>query len=400
MISSIISFFTKLFFITETINLTNPIVFQTVGNVTMGMSKDIYPSTQNNIDYDDDFAIFETQPQYLNQGKIVKKIAANAKEYMPKMLIYDWKGNEATQINGARILVIRGTQSYNEWVGNLDCKEVSGKELGIDIEGVFHKNFGEVALKIWKQHKKFILKSPYPVIITGHSRGAGIAEILYVIAKNEIMKKKKKLPIYCMAYAPPPTMALNDTTNSKELTNDIHAFVNGNDAVPRFFVNDFMNYYNKFKKVSNAYNYASSFIQIGFKISTSQSTSSKITKDDAIKMGKIIADYFPQINKSIIINAVLDKKDDLYKIMEELNFDPNNIKIVKHVGNIYQIDIKKYSKDSDNDDKCKIKPFIKLEDPKELSQLNMIKFWQINSFVKDHNPKYYHQAFIYPTCSI
>lgn len=377
----------------DSIDLENPKTFQAVGSVTMALSTDIYPTTKTNVDFDNDFSIFEKQQNYFNNGKIIEKIGADANEYMPKMLFWDWKGDETVQIKGARILAIRGTQSANEWIGNLDCEEVPGSKLDIDIDGVFHKNFGTIANKIWKRYKELILKSKHPVIITGHSRGAGIAEILYVIAKKEIIKKKLKLPIYCMAYAPPPTMSLNDT-NSKELTKDIHAFVNGKDAVPRFFVGEFIRYYNKYKntkKIVNAIFHAkgiiSGIVPIG------------LSNDDAAKFGNKIASYFPQFNKSIIVNSIVAKKDDLYKIMENFQFNPDNVKIKEHVGTVYQIDRKKSS--SKKSDDCTVKPNVtKLENPKDLSKLNILKITEITSFANDHNPKLYQQAFISTKCAI
>ena len=100
------------------------------------------------------------------------------------MLVYDWNGDEELGIPQTRIIVMRGTHSVDEWEGNFDFDERTGDQLGIGIKGYFHKNFGETGKKIWNKAKGDIENCGKPVIITGHSRGAALAEILHIIVKK------------------------------------------------------------------------------------------------------------------------------------------------------------------------------------------------------------------------
>lgn len=197
-----------------TIDLSDPLKFESLSKVTVNLAEDIYCNTPYMAKCGDTYFDFLENPRYLNKGTVLKKISANAEKQMPKILVWDWNGDDKVGIPKTRIIVIRGTHSLQEWKDNFDCEEIDGTKL--NIKGHFHKNFAETGLRVWNELEKDITGSTLPVVITGHSRGGSLSEILHVIAK----KKSPKQPIYCMAYAPAPSMSLDDS--EKKLAEDMH----------------------------------------------------------------------------------------------------------------------------------------------------------------------------------
>ncbi|KAK8884497.1 hypothetical protein M9Y10_043609 [Tritrichomonas musculus] len=397
--ATIVRLFTRILFFrklrVESIDMTEPTKFSTIASLTMNLSKDIYTDSLEMASYDNNFSIFINNPQYFDHGKIILNVSANADEYMPKILIWDWHGNETVNLTGARIIVIRGTQSFEEWMGNFDCAEKTSLELGIDVDGWFHKNFGLVGQKIWNDYNKYIVDSHLPVIITGHSRGGGIAEVLHVIAKKKLQNILLSPPLYCMAHAPPPSMFLTDK-DSFELTKDIYGFVNGADMIPRFFVTTVVKLYNKIKGLKDAaYSCCTTFY--------SKSRCTLVSTQQISVFAKIISSLFPVIQKSNIIKALFERKNSLFQIMENFQFNPNNVNIKKHVGNLYHLNWQFISKNSSQINGCIMKPLMDtlLDTPENLTEMNIgIKFWKVRNLVNDHDPQLYHHAFVDPLCKV
>lgn len=375
----------------ETIDMNDVIKFQTIASLTMNLSKDIYSDTIEKAKNDDNFSIFSNQPQYAERGKIIANFSANATSFMPKILIWEWKGNETAKIPGARIIALRGTQSYEEWVGNFDCEEVQGSDIGINIQGYFHNNFGAIGKKIWDNYKKYIINSHLPVIITGHSRGAGIAEVLYVIAKKETQDTFLPVPIYCMAHAPPPSMSLHEP-NSEELTKDVYGFINGDDVVPRMFVGNIIDIFNYYHKYSSIYPFCNIFY--------SKEQCSEASTQSISYFVSLITSVFPNVQKSIIANATFTMKDKIFSILKHFQYKSDKVIINKQVGNVFHLDWKQLSTKSEKIYGCISKPLMesKLSDPRNLSEIGF-KVWKYKNLVAHHDPNYYHHAYLDPVCS-
>lgn len=159
----------------------------------------------------------------------MQRVNADAQTLMPKCLVFDWNGKEILHVPKTRVIAIRGTHSAEEWEGNFDADEVPGssismnchgKKMDFEVEGYFHQNFAKTALKLYCEIENSIIKSNYPIIVTGHSRGAALAELITVL-----IKKKTNKEVYCFAYAPPPSMALETTSKSASLTDTIMDFL-------------------------------------------------------------------------------------------------------------------------------------------------------------------------------
>lgn len=364
--------------------------FQTLAILTMSLSKDIYSDSIEKASNDSNFSVFTDNSYYRQEGRISATFGANSSTYMPKIMVWDWKGNKTAKLSRARIIVIRGTQSLEEWKGNFDCDEVNGKDLGVEIDGYFHKNFLEIAKKIWDLLGNYIIYSPYPVIITGHSRGAGIAEVLHVIAKRKL-QNQPFINLYCMAHAPPPSMSLNET-DSLDLAKDIYGFVNGNDVVPRMFVSKVIELIDNDIKFGNGN--LLSICNLFFSIDQcSIATTLKISI-----LTKYLTKVLPKFQKSIIINATLQMKPKLLQLLNKFKYNPENVIINKQTGNVFHLDWKELS----DDNGCVTKPLMdsRLDDPKNLTPINIgIKLWKYKDLINHHDPKYYQHAFIDPICN-
>ena len=176
----------------ESIDFFDTYQVRKVTEVAIDLAQDIYCNTLEEPSCGHDFFDFMTNTRYKN-GKIVKQYRATVKYRLPKILIWDWNGDkDGTGVPPTRMIVLRGTHSEEEWMGNFDCEEVSADLIGINpsIDGVFHKDFANVSWIIWKNLKQYITDSPYPVLITGHSRGGALAQMLHVIAKKNLPDNK------------------------------------------------------------------------------------------------------------------------------------------------------------------------------------------------------------------
>lgn len=165
----------------------------------MDFGEDMYCHTLEQASCGHDFFRFLENERYKNKGKTVKNFRASVKYHLPKIAIWDWNGDKDLGIPPTRVIAMRGTHSEEEWTGNFDCVEVTAQSIGItpDIPGVFHRDFGTTGWKIWQNLKDYIKDSPYPVLITGHSRGGALCQVLHVIAKKNLPDH----PIYTVTFA-------------------------------------------------------------------------------------------------------------------------------------------------------------------------------------------------------
>lgn len=212
----------------QTIDIDNPNVFKRILQVTSDFAEDMYCNTYDNAGCGNNFFKFINNPRY--SGKLIKTFSARLVDHLPKLLIWDWDGDADLGIPSTRIVAIRGTHSQEEWEGNFDCTEMTGSELGMGINGWFHKDFANTSLIVWKNIESYIKDAQKPIIITGHSRGAALAELIFVLAKKRVENQS----MYCFAYAPPPSMKLD--ASEENLTNGIYGFIHGNDPIPRFTI--------------------------------------------------------------------------------------------------------------------------------------------------------------------
>ena len=93
--------------------------FHSLAKLTIDLVYDIYGTKEIN-DGDNDFE-FIKDPKYSN-GNIIEKIVAE--DDIPKVIIYDFNGNE--NISKVRIVAIRGTNTLREWESNLNPIEKDG----------------------------------------------------------------------------------------------------------------------------------------------------------------------------------------------------------------------------------------------------------------------------------
>lgn len=377
------------------IDITNALKFQTLASLTIDLSQDIYCNTLNIGQCGNNFFKFIKNPRYKLHGEEVVHFNADVNEGMPKILIYDWNGNTSANLGPARIIVFRGTHSKAEWEHNFDCTELPEKEVGLDINGYFHKDFATVGKKVWEKCQKYITESKNPVIITGHSRGAALAEIVHVIAKKHFLKKNVDFPIYCIAHAPPPSMHLTDNDRN-ELTKHIFGIINGDDAVPRFFADTIMTLYNTYSLSKD----------IIYSICTQKYTEDECTINANQLIGLVFDLLSPIIAKGIesfATEGLKKHKDTLYQMMVNYNFDPSKVKINKHVGTLYQLkwnDLNKKAENKDNHHGC-IKNTLenqKLTNTDLLTRISLIPT-KLPHLFGDHFPQFYRHAIQDPLCT-
>jgi hypothetical protein len=134
--------------------------------------------------------------------------------------------------NGALYIVIRGSDEWKDWQQNLDTHsiDIDEGEMGL---GFFEDNQRIQSLCFFKA------KTFKNIIITGHSKGACQALMLYYFMKKEYPDKN----IECVAIAPAKCV-------SKELVeyfNNVYVIMNGEDYICKIPFWKFANL-KKFKK--------------------------------------------------------------------------------------------------------------------------------------------------------
>jgi hypothetical protein len=75
----------------------------------------------------------------------------------------------------------------------------------------------------------------YTLFVTGHSLGAGVAELItmHLASHKEGEEIKMKNRFHCVALAPPPVYRMTDLDSSVDMEKYIDAYIFGEDCVPR-----------------------------------------------------------------------------------------------------------------------------------------------------------------------
>ena len=386
------------------VDLTDVYQFRKIAEITVDISEDMYCNTLDMAGCGNNYFKFLTHPRYNGQvysGKSVKEFGASVKKHLPKTLVWDWDGDpEGSGCPPVRIIAMRGTHSKEEWEGNFDCEEVTAKSIGItpDIGGVFHRDFGKTGWTLWKNLKEYIQNSDKPVVITGHSRGGGLAHVLHVIAK----KNTPNVPIYTFSYAAPPTMYLTD---SDELTKDIYGFVFRNDGIPRFFVGDIIDTFCRTNLVCNT---MSSIIAHVAEKCTSLwgftfCSDSSLLSVAVTVLSDFIFPFIPSFSQSYLTDGLKAKAGLLANLWEKYQDDKRSIKITQHVGNLYMLDW--VNSNSTVEDKnmwvgC-VKKSLTLDmvtPAHTLTRFSEMGWNQKKGSLSDHDPRPYRHAIHDPEC--
>ena len=354
---------------TAEIDMKNDKILERVAKFTIDLSEDMYCPTLEQAECGDTNFYFTENSRYTSSenspGSVIEKIKADPKELLPKTLIYDWNGDSSLGIPPTRIVAFRGTHSLQEWEGNFDCLEKSGTELGIEINGRFHQNFMETAKKVWDKIKNQIENCGKPVIFTGHSRGAAIAELLHVIAKKNIPSQN----FYTMAFAPPPSMYLEES--EKFLTTGIYGFSYQNDPVTRFSLKQL---YVTICKTTVGCKTITEFIN---------------------GIAAIAAPISVGLFDSYAVQALHNKMPTIKLFFDQYKKDPNTFKIYDQVGETYSLTwvnknkgcspraLKDFPPSS-----RRIKPLIEIPHP----------ILKLPKYLKDHDPRFYRHSLQDPIC--
>ncbi|WP_407426011.1 lipase family protein [Treponema sp.] len=126
------------------------------------------------------------------------------------------------------LIVLRGTpMNANEWISNLNISDTTKKNISI------HEGFSKTAHKIKENLYAYLEKNKINTeecvfLITGHSRGAALSNLLGVILFDEGKIKENQLFVYTFAS---PNVSQEEKT-SDEKYNFIWNIVNAEDIVP------------------------------------------------------------------------------------------------------------------------------------------------------------------------
>jgi len=131
------------------------------------------------------------------------------------------------------ILAIRGTYSIGDAILDIVCDEVPF------LDGFAHHGMVDGANRILTKalpvlQSLLVDRFPsYKLRVTGHSLGAGTAELITMILNDS--EWLQNIDIKCVALAPPPVYrpANSDISIEEQVHQNIIIFVNGNDCVPR-----------------------------------------------------------------------------------------------------------------------------------------------------------------------
>ena len=204
-------------------------------------------------------ATLQLKVPYIQQDDIIHLSMRNKFLETPFMVIADPKLQKI-------IVSIRGTLSLADLMTDMVAKPVSLKailqeeitsldftpqeiinftELPEDIE--VHVGMAEAAIYVYKKIKeKHLLEKAYvhypdfPIVVTGHSLGAGTAVILAFILRL------KYYGVKCVSFGPPG--GLLNPFASKLSTDFVTSVVYGDDIIPRMSVNGYIKLRSKMKK--------------------------------------------------------------------------------------------------------------------------------------------------------
>lgn len=380
-------------------NFTNEEQFDTLSRITIDLAEDIYCNTLDFKGAGDDFFNFTKNPRY--NGEVVATI--NAELGFPKILVWDWSGDKRVNISKTRIIVIRGTHSFVEWEGNLDFGERSGEELGLNISGIFHIDFAKTGIKIWNRVQNYIKDSPYPVIITGHSRGGSLSEMLHVIAKKNLPEH----PIYCLAYAPAPSMFLNES--EKYLTKDIYGFVYRSDPIVGFALRNLIDIPLICKngtcdtigqviiKGNEHFKQFQAIIDEKFPLISDKFKN--IEKFPLSMMSFILSKFSPIIDNKLqtyAASVIVSKINSFTTLLKDCALNPDKYHVSKQVGTLYHLKWTKQNKSPNFNllEGCSgDSPFrSKLNENKVNEIIKLPSIVELFGKFSDHDPRFYRHA--------
>ena len=364
--------------------------FERVAYFTVGLVEDIYCNTLKKASGGDSEFTFLNSTRYSQQGHILEKINGKPSQRMPKMLVYDWNApTDKDIIPPSLVIAFRGTHSLQEWEGNFDFSEV----FSLEPPGVFHSDFRSIGIKCYNLIKNYIVDSTKPIIFTGHSRGGALAEVVTVIAKYYHPDKE----IYCFAYAPPPSMYL--TQNVPFLTKGIYGFVNNQDSVPHFFLEEVLN---ALCSDSTCRNLESFYQSAGFLVNKyfsnqSDSSHSSIDVDLSLFLGglvNILSPVFTAGIDSYAVRGIINQKDKLFDAYKAYKAGTLNVKIKSHIGVLYHLRSFLLSKDKSGQGITMKLSQAKLSSPEMLPKLksNLFKMARNKFYLDDHYPGRYRHA--------
>ena len=388
----------------ETIDFTDKFQVRRIAELGADLGEDMYCHTIDEPSCGHAFFEFINHPRY--KGKVVQKYRASVKHHLPKILVWDWNGDkDASGVPPTRVIAMRGTHSQEEWTGNFQCLEVTSKRIGItpEIAGAFHQDFANVSWMIWNNLKQHIIDSPYPVLITGHSRGGALAQMLHVIAKKNLPDNN----IYTVTFAAPPSMALDQ--GQDYLTKDIYGFVYRNDPIPRFFINQVVDafcgkhYLACLLADKVTQKLAARCRGLGLDVCDEKYDASTTTI--VTVLGSIISDIVKDNKRTYAMHGLKNKANLLGSLFQQYRQNPDSFRITRHVGNMYSLD--SWVKQTEESDWDKVtgctREQIELENfhsPEELKELTKIPFGDLFNGLTDHDSRSYRHAIQDPACDI
>lgn len=138
----------------------------------------------------------------------------------------------------ALVLTVRGTSSESDCLVDADC---FGKTWNCEdcpdekvlVHGGMNKAASEILEKVMQPLEAALIEFPdYFLFTTGHSLGAGTAEVITMhLISHKAMVKSNKL--HCVALAPPPVYRMTNDERYSEMEKYIDAYIFGEDGIPR-----------------------------------------------------------------------------------------------------------------------------------------------------------------------
>lgn len=247
-------------------------------------------------------------------------------------------------------IIIRGSVNLEDWVDNLNLTEVYDPQFKAYFRASF-LNHGRN--NVWKLVKEIVQNFDGEIYFVGHSRGAALAQVAFVCAKNEFPQKV----MCCYCFAAPQVMTNQGTV--KNFSNLIYSIIHNKDPVPLLSIN-------KFNKA---------FCQNNFDCSGFKQT----------------YPFLRQMCQDPYFCEALDQTiDNTFSILEEIGEGKYTSKIDKTIGVVYHL---KYTEQFNQPEKELLPnsfPRCYLPNPDSLTSINFLG-------IEDHKiDKYLHYLDIMP----
>ncbi|OHS96600.1 lipase [Tritrichomonas foetus] len=222
------------------------------------------------------------------------------------------------KLDGNLWLVNRGSITQIDY---LSCAEFNERTTDL---GTFHEGFWIASETTLSQAAKYIEEFDGTVYITGHSYGASVAPVEYVILRNKFPHKD----INCLAFGPVPMM---DNVTSEKYRDKLVTVINHFDLVPTLSV----------PNVWNTFSYLEPVI-------------SQLPKDQIIDVLEKFLDYF-EWGISIIDKMLYEAlKADIPALVDAvIGYTQGEQRLIRYpAGHVYQINIDKPKPI----DECEVEP--------------------------------------------